>query len=262
MKPLQGEYADEQYNSAHAKLRRIEQQLEDELDAIKRQIGLPSLLWFHRGKERYQVEIPISWLEKKGNTLPSTFTCLSQSPKCKRYWTPVIQKLHDKRTELAEELEIEEKSVFQRVLSRFDADFALWSAVKATIAEVDCLMSLATVSRQSSDMMCRPVILPNNENRPGKETTPVPPDVSPCSLHDGSSTRIINPVNINRHSFPTFPHHLPSDPVLHLKQSRHPLVANKLSSSSVGSFVPNDIDLGGEHAPIVLLTARSVSYIK
>ena len=50
-----------------------------------------------------------------------------------------------------------------------------------------------------------------------------------------------------------------STPVLILEQSRHPLVADRMGSNAVSSFVPNDITLGGEEAPAVLLTVSASS---
>jgi len=158
MIPLPG--VDAELDRAIERPKLIEEQLENILSELKRDLREPNLKWFHRGKEPYQIEVPSSLSKSKCERFLSTCTLMSQGGGAngnKRYWTDEIRQLVNKRAEFLDLAEDIKRESYRQVLIEFDAHFDSWNALATTIAEIDVLIGFAVASQDPK--MCRPEIL-------------------------------------------------------------------------------------------------------
>ena len=116
---------------------------------------------FSTGSKRYRFEFDIS--NDQNIDIPKDFVFTSKSNKYKRYQNKEL-------TELVEQLENSEEALknaispfLSKLFRKFYKKQYLWSEFISCIAEVDCLMSLATVSKK--DEMVKPIILSKSSNK-------------------------------------------------------------------------------------------------
>jgi DNA mismatch repair protein MSH6 len=92
------------------------------------------------GKEIYQLEVPNSI------KVPHDWKKLTRTQKVNRYWNPTLQKLIRDLQETRETKSNILKSLQGRFYEKFDVHYQNWLSAVKIIAEVDCLLSLATSS--------------------------------------------------------------------------------------------------------------------
>lgn len=137
----------------------VDRRLHQELDSIKKEIGCKNICFTDIQSERYQVQIPINYT----SDLDDDFTLISQNKQYKRYRTTAIK-------DLITELEnVENKRLKRRsgCHARFIRDFSKhstdWNNLVDTLAELDCLLSLASASKRWAKPACRPKFIEKND---------------------------------------------------------------------------------------------------
>jgi DNA mismatch repair protein MSH6 len=84
--------------------------------------------------------------------------------KLSRYWTPTIRKLVTEYKEALETKNSIVKSFTSRVYSKFDEHYFTWLSAVKHIAEIDCLLSLATSSMALGEPVCRPEFVESDKS--------------------------------------------------------------------------------------------------
>lgn len=149
----------ESYDRARVIVDELESELNKELSKWAKRLKDPSVHFYHRGKEPYQIEVKRGTL---GGKMPEEFELVSESKTSQRFYTSTVRKLIRKKVEADEDLEQESGSLMRNIVGKFDQEFTTWSALVQSCSEVDALMGLATASRDDgSGRMVRPTILSN-----------------------------------------------------------------------------------------------------
>jgi DNA mismatch repair protein MSH6 len=104
----------------------------------------------------------------------------------------------------------------------------LWSSAIEAVGVLDCLMALAGAATAADGDVCRPVLLPH------------PSDASDAAAAGGAGS------SGNR---------VPAGGIFRAKQLRHPA---GVGGAGCGSFVPNDIEIGGGAPGFLLLTGPNM----
>ncbi|KAN0065001.1 DNA mismatch repair protein msh6 [Thecaphora frezii] len=152
--PKQGVFAP--FDEAEEALVAIENQLEDELNAYRKQLklGPAKCGWKHLGtKDIYQIEVPAN------TKVPASWVKLSGTKDRHRFYSPRVRDLVQELKEARET----RLAALKRFHSSLFAEFVEQSghyvrAVKA-VAEVDCLLSLAKASYAIGEPTCRPELV-------------------------------------------------------------------------------------------------------
>eukprot|EP00172_Hildenbrandia_rubra_P002811 Plantae.Rhodophyta-Hildenbrandia_rubra.ctg396.p1 GENE.Plantae.Rhodophyta-Hildenbrandia_rubra.ctg396~~Plantae.Rhodophyta-Hildenbrandia_rubra.ctg396.p1 ORF type:complete len:930 (+),score=170.98 Plantae.Rhodophyta-Hildenbrandia_rubra.ctg396:49-2838(+) len=150
------------FDNAQDAVEEVKDNLEGELKRWKTYFKNNSIKYYHRGKEPYQLEVPLTALDRYG--VPESFTLKSTSKGAQRYWTGRIQTLVEKYVDSTEVYDRESETVTRAMFGLFAEDSNTWDAVSSSTAEIDALMSLALTSEGSS--MVRPDILLNSSSDP------------------------------------------------------------------------------------------------
>lgn len=149
----------ESYDCARDLVDQLEIGLKKELSNWAKRLGDPSIQFYHRGKEPYQLEVKRGTLR---DGLPEEFELVSESKTTQRFYTSGIRKLVRDKVEADEDLERESGSLMRNIVRKFDMEFTTWSALVQACSEVDALIGLARASRDNgSGQMVRPTILSN-----------------------------------------------------------------------------------------------------
>lgn len=157
------------YDECKAALDNVEAGLDAELTKWKRRLGDPSLKYYHRGKEPFQLEISINALKAD---FPEEFELVSESKAAKRFYTRKIKQLVREQVAASEAYESASQSVARDMIRQFDQEYPTWAAVSTACAELDALIGLAAVSRaDGTGEMCRPQILPDDHPEPVFQAT-------------------------------------------------------------------------------------------
>ena len=152
--PKQGVF--ETFDSAEDALNDIESKLEDELNTYRKQLKLNASKcgWKHIGsKDIYQIEVPAS------TKVPANWVRLSMTKERYRYYSPMVrdlvQELKEARETRLAALKQFHITLFEQFVEKSDS---FLQAVK-TVAEIDCLLSLAKASYAIGEPTCRPELV-------------------------------------------------------------------------------------------------------
>ncbi|TPX69650.1 hypothetical protein SpCBS45565_g02308 [Spizellomyces sp. 'palustris'] len=102
------------------------------------------------GKELFTLEVP------KNTKVPRDWHIKSNTASVSRYWDPTVENLVRDFLEAREIKDEALRNIKSRLCARFDSNYMDWLAVVKSIAELDCLMSLATCQRSIGEPRCRP----------------------------------------------------------------------------------------------------------
>jgi len=151
----------EPYDDAAEEEDRILQELNDHLMEQKEYFGDRSIRFVNRGKEIYQIEIPLTSLNKR--KIPSGWNMLGSTKKNKRYITPFIKEILPDLEEAKMEKESLLKDATRQMFCDFCDHYTTWSDAVACIGELDCLLSLAITSKYQEGASCRPKLIEPTE---------------------------------------------------------------------------------------------------
>jgi DNA mismatch repair protein MSH6 len=140
------------YDESQQAIDQIQHDLEKLLKGVRRDLGSTSICYRDCGKEIYQLEVPIKFTK----AVPNTWNQMSATKAVKRYYSPELRKLVRNLLEAQETHRQIVKEVAGRFYARFDEDYSIWLAAVKIIAQLDCLISLATASGSLGFPSCRP----------------------------------------------------------------------------------------------------------
>ncbi|KAG2172300.1 hypothetical protein INT43_004842 [Umbelopsis isabellina] len=149
---------EEDWDEIQQQLSDYQKQFQEHLADMKRQHKCSKLVYKDLGKEIFQIEAP------KDFKAPKEWTRLSATGKLSRYWTPTIRKLVTEYKEALETKNSIVKSFTSRVYSKFDEHYFTWLSAVKHIAEIDCLLSLATSSMALGEPVCRPEFVESDKS--------------------------------------------------------------------------------------------------
>ncbi|KIL62704.1 hypothetical protein M378DRAFT_128542 [Amanita muscaria Koide BX008] len=201
--PQRGRDAD--YDTIMTEINGLEQELQGDLSALKKDLGLNLSYWHSSigNKDIYLVEttgtqknIPKNWTKSSGTKTKT------------RYIVPSLQKKVRALKEARENRTTTVKAFKFRLFEEFDTDRAVWLRAIRSLAELDCLFSLAKSSVAIGEPSCRPEFVDGN-----------------FALVD-------------------------------FEELRHPTLC---LSTSLKTFIPNGVKLGGDVAKIALLTGPNMA---
>lgn len=143
----------------------VERRLDDELKKWQRTLGDKKIKFYHHGKTRFQLNVPVKTL--KGRNIPREFESSSESKSTHRFYTRVIRDLANDHEMASEDFDAASQNVVREIVSQFDKHFDIWSAVARTSAELDALIGLSRASMGDGEYpMCRPEVLSNDHPCP------------------------------------------------------------------------------------------------
>ena len=198
------------YDEANNTVAQLQNDAKAMLTKYRRSFGdSTAIQWAHKNKEIYQLEVPIDVSKRYPASVTAQFEQVSSTTKVRRYYTPEIKDMAKKIREAEEMRESVLKDVTRQVFEKFSADFHIWSQVVESIANIDCLLSLATASHNyggGSNPSCRPTII---------------------DVPDSPTQK----------------------PLIKLRNSIHPTVAHSqlaAYNNAPKTYIPNDVDIGTE----------------
>lgn len=104
-------------------------------------------------KDIYQIQL------KAKTKVPGNWVKMSSTQQFDRYYSPEVEKLVKQLKEARERKQTVVTEFQFDVYGEFDADYAVWMAAIRTVAELDCLISLAKASSSLGEPAVRPEIV-------------------------------------------------------------------------------------------------------
>ncbi|KAM9316821.1 DNA mismatch repair protein Msh6 [Gastrophryne carolinensis] len=151
---------DPDFDEALRDIKTAEQSLTDYLEKQRKRLGCKSMVYWGTAKNRYQMEIPESVMERN---LPEEYELKSTKKGFKRYWTKSIEKLFGDLVNAEERRDAALKDCMRRLFYNFDKNYKEWQTAVECFAVLDVLMCLAQYSRGGDGPVCRPVmVLPDD----------------------------------------------------------------------------------------------------
>lgn len=155
--PTQG--TDEAFDTAHRNVEAVEEELEAQLRACRKQFGLGAQKsggcnWKHRGtNEIYQIEVP------KKTKVPKDWQLVSQTNASIGYYSPDVRDLVLALKESRETRTAALKQFQAGLFARFHEESGQYLTAVRALAEIDCLQSLALASYAMGEPTCRPELV-------------------------------------------------------------------------------------------------------
>lgn len=144
---------EEDFDSSHAEIERIKDELHALLEQQKAALRCKTLKFTDVGKEIYQIEVP------KNVKVPASWRQMSATTAVKRYYFRELESLVRELQEAEETHSQIVKEVASRFFKRFDIDYEVWLQAIRIISQLDCLISLAKSSSALGVPSCRPVFV-------------------------------------------------------------------------------------------------------
>lgn len=153
-------------------------------------------------------------------TVPRDWESMQGKKGVKRYMSAELRELVNARAAALDDKDKAQTGILQGILRKFSENQAMWSAAVDAVAQLDALMSLAVAATCGSGTMSRPTFLPWS---------------SDAAQGEGNGEA--------------------AAPVFKARGLRHPAGIGGMG----GTFVPNDVELGGSAAaPFVVLTGPNM----
>ncbi|SPO26840.1 related to MSH6 - DNA mismatch repair protein [Ustilago trichophora] len=152
--PIEGAF--EPFDRAEAAIAEVEAQLEHEMDSYRKQLKLTAAkcAWKHLGtKDIFQIEVPVA------TKVPSNWTKLSGTKDRNRWYSPKVRDLVQDIKEARETRLAALKQFHQNLFASFSEQSDVFLQAVKTVAEIDCLLSLAKASYAIGEPSCRPELV-------------------------------------------------------------------------------------------------------
>lgn len=171
----------EDLDKIEEEVKSIEDDLDRELQRIRKELHCKDLEYVHLQSERYQVQIPIRLTED----LDDDYILMSSTKQVKRYRTPEIQSLLSKLENVENQRQKLRSGCQKRFINDFAAESETWDSVVESIAEIDCLYSLAQASQRWSGNTCRPKFVSKDSPEAGGHSLlDIKEMINPCIITD------------------------------------------------------------------------------
>lgn len=134
----------EEYDAAMEALQEILSSFTQHLEEMKRTCGVHDLKYFGNGKDRYQIEVPVAYINK----LPSNWVSKSTKKTHRRYWTPFLERQVQRLIHAEEAVKACQKDTLRCLFAKFDEFRDVFERVSQCVAVYDALLALSEVSSQ------------------------------------------------------------------------------------------------------------------
>lgn len=131
------------YDISQQRIKSIEEEFENYLKEMKKLINVNDIKYFGNNKDRYQLEIPMNYVNK----VPSSWITTSQKKTHRRYKTTWIENKFAELTQEEDRLAIAKNETSRKIFAKFDEKFNLWLDAVTCCATLDAIYSLAEVSK-------------------------------------------------------------------------------------------------------------------
>jgi DNA mismatch repair protein MSH6 len=142
---------EEDFDDSQEEISTCEANLNRLLKKARTDCNCTAIVYNDLGKEIYQLEVP------KKVKVPKDWDQMSATAKVTRYYSPELRKLVRALQEAQETHGQIVRDVAGRFYARFDENYATWLAAIKVVAQLDCLISLASASVSLGEPSCRPV---------------------------------------------------------------------------------------------------------
>lgn len=149
---VEGEFED--YDNSLKKVTSAENDLNNHLRIVRKELDCSSIVYRDNGKEIYQLEVPT-----KVKNIPKDWSQMSATKQVKRYYNKELRGLIRELQEAQETHNQIVKDLGRRMYKEFDKDYSKWLTSVKIVAELDCLISLAKASSFLGYPSCRPVFV-------------------------------------------------------------------------------------------------------
>ncbi|KAF7722208.1 DNA mismatch repair protein msh6 [Apophysomyces ossiformis] len=136
-----------------AKIKGMENDFNNHLQQLKKEIRCARIAYKDLGKEIYQIEVP------KDVKVPQNWIQLSNTSKVNRYWNSTVRGMVTQYKELLETKNAFIKNFTSEVYADFDKDYNMWLTAVQFIAQLDAILGLAKASASLGEPACRPELL-------------------------------------------------------------------------------------------------------
>jgi DNA mismatch repair protein MSH6 len=145
---------EEDFDNTKGEIDKLEDELQQLLKRVRRELGCNDIVYRDNGKEIYQLEVPI-----RVKNIPKSWDQMSATKQVKRYYSSELRTLIKKLQEAKEVHSKIVKEVAGRFYARFDEHYPTWLAAVKIVAQLDCLISLSKASLAIGYPSCRPVFV-------------------------------------------------------------------------------------------------------
>uniref|UniRef100_A0A3P9H107 DNA mismatch repair protein n=1 Tax=Oryzias latipes TaxID=8090 RepID=A0A3P9H107_ORYLA len=146
---------DPEYDQALAGIRSCERELNDYLERQKKRLGCKGMAFWGTGKNRFQMEVPDSVLERN---IPEEYEVKSTKKGCKRYVTKETERLFSQLQGLEEKRDAALKDCMRRLFYNFDKNYGDWKTSVECMAVLDVLLAMSRYSQGGDGPMTRPEV--------------------------------------------------------------------------------------------------------
>lgn len=143
----------EEFDASQDCISEAEAELEVLLKTQQSELRSKKVVFKNIGKEVYQLEVPTAI------KVPKDWKMMSSASGVKRYYFAELSDLVRNLQEAQETHGQVVKQVTGKLLARFDEQHSIWLAAIKVIAQLDCLISLASASAALGEPSCRPTFV-------------------------------------------------------------------------------------------------------
>lgn len=147
-----------QFDALQTSIAQSEEKLEILREEAAERLGC-RVAFKHLGKNPFQLEVPVAHKAK----IPKDWKLMSQTKNENRYYSPPLGPVIDSWRKAKDELQDVQLGLLLGEIEFLDSHHVLWHQLVSSVAELDCLLSLATTSSSSaSGPMCKPEFVESN----------------------------------------------------------------------------------------------------
>ncbi|KAI9093843.1 muts domain V-domain-containing protein [Phlyctochytrium arcticum] len=148
---------DAEFDKALQEVERLEQALETH--RLECQKSLKCKVTFKdMGKELFQMEVP------KSTKVPRNWQIKSNTASVSRYWNDRVEDYVKEYREAQERKDEALRNIKSFLCKKFDEHYVQWLAVVKSVAELDCMISLAKCKEAIGEPSCRPEFVDSGES--------------------------------------------------------------------------------------------------
>ena len=151
-----------EWNLAKKRIKDAENDLHEYLNNLRIKLRNSSLEYHHIVNSPWTIQIPTNATQ----SVPNDWTLISSVKASKRYYTPhLIHTLVPAHQAAKDSLEEAEKDINRHIFAKFDSHYHMWLQAVETLAQLDCLLSLARTSKHGNELTCRPQFISYEDNQ-------------------------------------------------------------------------------------------------
>ena len=154
----------EEYDIAVNQVNNLKLKIDENLEDLKRKIGISNISYKHTAKQKYQIEIPNKYIDNSIK-IPDNLLIVKKLKSVTRYYDPSVSLIIAELTEAEENLQVVAANQLHLFVEQLDEMFSELKQAINCIAQLDCLVSLSIASSASGfQTMSRPKFTEKEES--------------------------------------------------------------------------------------------------